>query len=224
MATFDTPATIFKFITKDFESIWNSLALAQNGRGCNYALALHSLILLEWAARLCKEDPTGAALVDLSVELERIEPRYFVRLPAPVFVSKDFQLPSRGPDPSYQLLGALFDLVRNGQAHTYHQMIVKLPDGDFSLAVGKVEGPFTLDQIEQAGSREDHLALRRAGSDLAVIVRPDVLFLDFKRAIESSGIVQRSLTFKNFERKAYKTFYTFTLADLEATLRAGGVA
>ena len=43
-------------------------------------------------------------------------------------------------------------------------------------------------------------------------------------AIESSGIVQRSLTFKNFERKAYKTFYTFTLADLEATLRAGGVA
>lgn len=141
MATFDSPQTIFDFITKDFESVWNSLAAAQDGEGCNYALALHSMILLEWASRLCKSDATGAALDALSIELEKIEPRYFIRLPGKVCVTKDFTLPFRGLDPSHQLLGALFDLVRNGHAHAYHQMIVRIPDGALMLGITKFTGP-----------------------------------------------------------------------------------
>jgi hypothetical protein len=222
MAEYERPETVFTFITKDFESIWNSLASSQGGHGGNFVLCLHSMILLEWASRLASTDPTGAALADFSAELERVEPRYFIRLPSPVSGTSGFQLPSRGSDPENQLLGALYDVLRHGHAHAYHQQIVRLPGGDFVFGVAKLSGAVPLDRAA-VGHRNDHLVFDRIGNDIQVRVRPDLLFLDFKRAVDAAGLLRRGLAFRNLERTPKGDFYRFTVEALEAALVAGGM-
>ncbi|MGH2460126.1 MAG: hypothetical protein ACRDIY_14820, partial [Chloroflexota bacterium] len=47
----------------------------------------------------------------------------------------DFELPSDGTSPGHaQLLWMLFDVVRNGQAHQYQQILVELTDQKHFLA------------------------------------------------------------------------------------------
>lgn len=94
--------TLYEFITNDFEDAWNSLAgnPSAHGRG-TFMFALQAMILLEWAARLCSSDATGAALLEFSQSLKQVEPKYFTLLP--------------GNCP--------------GQAHQYQQIVVGLTDG-----------------------------------------------------------------------------------------------
>src|SRR5687768_2036614 len=64
------------------------------------------------------------------------EGRYFTPIPGTCGLPREFELPSdpaQGPK-DRQLLGALFDLVRNGHAHQYQQIVVDLTDGKY-LAV-----------------------------------------------------------------------------------------
>jgi len=74
----------------------------------------------------------GNALGALAAELEKIEPRYFTPLPGVCMKpGSEFQVlasPTKGPA-EQQLRTALFDLMQNGQAHPYQQIVVALSGG-----------------------------------------------------------------------------------------------
>jgi len=126
-----TPEELHRFIVKDFEGAWNSIAANPDlaiGRG-NFMFARQSMNLLEFAATLCKSDSTGKALSDLSNHLHKIEPKYFTPLPSPCARSTGFILPHLGNTTGNLLLWALFDLVRHGLAHQYQQLLVQLNRG-----------------------------------------------------------------------------------------------
>jgi len=74
--------TLYEFIVGDFECAWNCLAANPDveNRG-NFMFARQAMTLLEWAARLCASDLSGAALTSLSQALIQIEPLYFTELP-----------------------------------------------------------------------------------------------------------------------------------------------
>lgn len=197
----------YDFITQDFESAWNALAfltVAQApGRG-NFVFGWHAMTLLEWAARLCTGDSTGQAIADLSVELARIEPRYFTVLPGPCARPADFDLPFNPANgqKEAQLLWALHNLVRNGQAHQYQQILVKLKNGkDLGMQlVGVPTGcPFPT-----AGSTRpsEHLGyhIDVPTGDVWIKLHPDWLCFDFERAVMRSGLLTRGLSFPYLAR------------------------
>lgn len=101
------------------------------------------------------------------------------------------------------LLGLLFDVIRNGQAHQYHQIVADLGAGQASLGIeltGAKGGRSLSGEMEARPL--DHLQLlRQAGSDVWLRVRPEILFLDFKGAIESAGILSAGLEFPFFTRE-----------------------
>lgn len=95
--------------------------------------AKQATMLLEFAARLCKSDTTGNVLKNFSNELNKIDPNYFRVLPSScvknvVKQNNQFVLPNIGNTTGKTLLWALFDLVSNGLAHQYQQIIVELKD------------------------------------------------------------------------------------------------
>jgi hypothetical protein len=192
-----SPQTIYKFIVSDFESPWNALAAlsGERGRG-NFMFARQAMSLLEFAARLCKVDSTGKAVVDLSRELNDIDPRYFCELPGVAVKDPlEFNLPRLGSDPQKsesQLIRVIFDLVRNGQAHQYQQILVQLPSngGYFAVQHTGAEQGCSLDACNRPS---DHLTFRVDGSDLLLKIRTDTIFLDLKRAIERSSLLTRGL-------------------------------
>jgi hypothetical protein len=114
------------FILKDFEGAWNSVASNTSkdiGRG-NFMFASQAMNLLEFACRLYGRDSMMRR--QFSMELKNIEPKYFTRLPSPCVDTKGFTLPHLRNKSGDLLLWALFDLVRNGLAHQYQQIIVVL--------------------------------------------------------------------------------------------------
>jgi hypothetical protein len=124
----------------DFEDAWDAIARHKqlNGRG-NFMFARQAMGVLEFVSRLCSSDATGGALLDLSAALKRIEPRYFTTLPGrcarPGFDRRnnafDWMLPFGSvADQGRELLWAMFDLVRHGQAHQGQQIMVQLRGGD----------------------------------------------------------------------------------------------
>src|SRR5436190_800200 len=78
--TNETPQALHDMIVADFETAWDAIAkIPANepvGRG-NFVFARQAMTLLEWASRLCHDDPTGAALRAFSSALDQIEARYF---------------------------------------------------------------------------------------------------------------------------------------------------
>jgi hypothetical protein len=152
---------IYEFIVGDFESAWNSLAGNPDhklGRG-NFMFASQAMKLLEFAARLYSSDSTGKMHTIFSNELNKIESKYFTPLPSPcVGRNFDFVPPHVGDTSGRTLLWILFDLIRNGLAHQYQQIIVNLTDKKLfyiSLSVGAEHGRY-LNVV--AGSRPmDHL-------------------------------------------------------------------
>lgn len=136
------PETIFEFIVRDFEDAWNALADSSSARNRgNFLFARQTMVQLEWVARLAGTDATGSALADYSAEPNRIEPRYFTQLPGSAPKPKDFYLPSvSSANQERQLLWALYDLIRHGQAHQYQQIPVELSDGKDFLAEEKGSG------------------------------------------------------------------------------------
>lgn len=225
----DLPAnTLIQFIEGDFEATWDSTAQNRNiGSRGNFMFAMQTMILLEVACRLCRSDRSGTALNDFSVELASRDRRYFATLPATCYsASPEFQLPSLGSNPDRQLIGVLFDLIRNGQAHQYQQVRVQLTDGvDFQISLTGAGYGAILSQCLISGRPVDHLRKDRdTNQDLWLKVRSDVLYLDIRDSIRAANLLTRGLTISYLTRpRILGRGYQFTGAQLEAALSAGGI-
>lgn len=221
---------IFNFIVNDFEGAWNSIAInnAPIGRG-NFMFAKQAMILLEVVARLCKKDPK--AFEDLSKTLGLIEPKYFTRIPGlkvnPGLRNNAFKLPCINNKRDI-LLWALFDLIRNGQAHQYQQIIAELRDNKHLVicltgpdSPNRQNPPMTLDNIKNAGRDPNHLGYQfDSDGDLILLVRTDWLFLDIQEAIEKSGILKKGLSFNHLTVRSKN--YDFTTKDLQRSIDSAG--
>ena len=228
-----SPETIYNFITGDFEDAWNSVAWNPSARSRgNFMFARQAVSLLEFLSRLCWSDASNAAIMDFSNELSSIEPKYFTTLPGFVGDFDEFDLPfsrSKGNE----LLWAIFDLVRNGQAHQYQQIVVGLSDGNqwaISLTGAELGRPLNVVQVRPR--LPEFLGYSIAQNKvLWLTINPERLYLDLKKAAESSKLLLRGLTFNYLTRPRQgssrpKTLlqgqkYDFTLPQLEASLVAG---
>jgi hypothetical protein len=231
MAT-DLPiSTLVDFIIGDFEDTWDAVAARPGNlhRG-NFLFGRQAMTLLEvvWPP-LFNSDGTGHALKKFATELAVRDTRYFTKFPGSCWTpvnSPEFRLPSQGPNPESELIAALFDLIRNGQAHQYQQIRVQLADGkDFLFGLTGADDGLFLAQSLAAGRPTDHLLARKEpNGDIWVKVRTDVLFLDIREAARSANLLDGSLTlsFLTRPRSPNSPHYQFSSTDLESTLRAGG--
>jgi hypothetical protein len=240
---------IFDFITGDFEDAWNALAMVPTDLNspwrlthrCNYFFGMQTMVFLEWICRLCKSDGTGQALQDFSNELNSVEPHYFTQIPnrcrIPGGLPGGFNLPSVGGLPSDQLLlSMLFDLLRNGLAHRYEQIIVPLIGGELGIALYGVEPNHWLQTVVQFRATH-HLSYRLIQGDIIVNIHPAILFLDLKAAFKNARLADpvRCLTPDPFRRGGQgsrpshitKRFsqveYQTSPRDLEVALRSAGL-
>lgn len=206
---------IYQWLTNDFESAWECLANSDDnrlGRG-NFAFALQSTVLLEWASRLCKEDPE--ALNDFANELNKLRPRYFTRLPGEVGAPKNFTLPHLGY-PRAQLLTLIFDLIRNGQAHRYLQIAADFRDGGFFyITLGGAHHGHSLLKLPDASTKHlDFMAVDPAIGFL--FFEPGVFYWEIKSAIESAALLSRGLS---LDPSDFARSLPFTLSELKASLQ-----
>lgn len=210
---------IVSVLVGDFEATWDSLAAnpAPQNRG-NFTFALQSMVLLEVACRVCESDSSGSSLRALSEELAKRDRRYFTTIPSSVPAPKKFQLPHVGPDPSRELLAALFDLVRNGQAHQYQQMRAKLTDGvEFGISITGAEHGASLSRTFAAGRPRDHLQLS-GKEDRWLKFRPDVFFIDLRDSVIAANLLDRRFEAKYLAGPVYE----FSSRDLAQALLDGG--
>jgi hypothetical protein len=188
---------------------------------CNFMFALLTMILLEFACRVCAKDQSGVELGKLTTALNSIEPRYFTPVPGAWGKPRGFVLPGPNPDP--HVLWMIWDLVRNGKAHQYQSIIVKLTGGNF-------DGNFDIDLTGAVYGRKltgpartrpaGHLGYRIPSSgDLSLRVYPDQLFLDIKEAIGTSQILSLN---PNDAVEAFSRDKNFTAANLETKLSQNG--
>jgi len=228
MATDLPVASLVELIIGDFRDAWDALAARQGSlhRG-NFLFARQAMTLLEVACRLCHSDVKGEALQEFSRELAQRDKRYFTPLPGPCGTyGPEFYLPSQSSGPPSELIFALFDLIRNGQAHQYQQIRARLADGkDFQFSLTGADYGFPLSQTFAQGRPSSHLSAWRDGEgDLWMKVRTDVLFLDICEAFYGAGLLDRGLTFKHLSRPSdgKRKHYQFSSADLESHLQNGG--
>jgi len=221
-------AKLVDFIIGDFQDAWDSLAATQGSlhRG-NFLFARQAMTLLEVACRLCYSDTTGQALKDLSRELAQRDKRYFTQLPGSCWTpGPDFCLPSQSSNPQSELIAALFDLIRNGQAHQYQQIRVRLTDAkDFQFCLTGAHYGFPLSQTFAQGRPSDHLkAWKDDDNDLWMKVRTDVLFLDIREAVQGAGLLNRGLTlhYLSRPRSSESPHYQFSSVDLQSQLQNEG--
>jgi hypothetical protein len=228
-----SPYEIYCFIKNDFLGAWNSIAANPDvtiGR-CNFMFGRQAMSLLEFAALLCKSDNTHKALEDFSNELNKIEPKYFTRLPMPCASTRHFILPHLGDTSGDLLLWSLFDLIRNGLAHQYQQILVNLSDGK-NFFIGLTGAEFGQALNAKPVRPTNHLGYHDdSDGDLELTVYPDILYLDFEGAINKSGLLNRGLTFQYIARPTKgerpmngekMTRWNFDKPSLESTLVKGG--
>ncbi len=235
-----SPIKLYEFIVNDFESAWDCLAASQSAKGRgNFMFARQAMTLLEFAARLCSDDTSGGAVKEFSEALHDIEPKYFTPLPGVCSnLSTEFELPHIGPDPQRQLIWAMFDLIRHGQAHQYQQIVVALTDGvDFQFTItGASAGQYLCNF--SGTSDPKHLGFwREPPNNFWMLVFPGRLFLDLKGAIESSCLLKRCLAFPYLSRPSRKgitksgrarkskgsgPLYQFDSISLERSLASAG--
>ena len=138
----------------------------------------------------------------------------------------EFLLPSQGLNPGSELIASLFDLIRNGQAHQYQQIRVRLTDGkDFQFGLTGADHGLFLSRSLAADRPVDHLrASKEANGDFWVKVRTDVLFLDIREAVRSANLLDGVLTLNFLVRPRSPTspHYQCSSTDLESSLRSGG--
>jgi thiamine pyrophosphokinase len=213
MASDLSPQTLLQFVIGDFETAWDAIARVSGpvNRG-NSIFGKQAMVLLELACRLCQSDSTRAALGDLSAALNKRDPRYFWALPGRVWAPSsstraEFSLPGLTGDRYGHLLAAIFNLVRNGQAHQYQQMRAALTSGEnFRVSLtGAKEGRF-LRTVLASERPSSHLSCIAGDHDLLLIVRSDVLFLDIRDAVRSARLDQRGLSLKYLVEGGKKTF------------------
>ncbi|MFC1909703.1 hypothetical protein ACFLXC_00180 [Chloroflexota bacterium] len=231
------PEDIYQFIVNDFEDAWNSLAWNPSARARGgFMFALQAMILLEFAARLCSCDSSETAVKDLSAALYNTEPKYFTPLPGICANPKELDLPYK-KSKGNELLWAIFDLIRNGQTHQYQQILVDLADGlNWGITLYGADFGKHLQIVSASPRPKEHLGYRRDPQrDLWLLIRTDVLFLDLKKAINVSGLLNKGLQFQHLTRPQVKKspskqnkqkskglFYQFDSAALESSLAQAG--
>jgi len=220
----------------DFRDTWNSLCWNPMARSRgNFLFGSFTMVMLEWSSRLAASDPTRQALARLSNQLAAIEPRYFTPLPNRCADPRDFELPAFGQNPQAQLLWAIFDLIRNGQAHQYQQIIVTLTDGrNFAIGLSGTRFGRWLWRPELPSHANRHLAFRTdARGNVLLIVRPDQFFRHLTTAVERSGLLTAGLSFNYLQRprntsppkprgKDRGPLYDFDSLSLVSALTGGG--
>lgn len=223
-------ATLLDFIIGDFEDAWDALAVRPGKpHWGNFLFARQAMTLLEVACRLCQSDGSGQALKKFAAELACRDTRYFTKLPGSCWIPSnppEFWLPGQGSNPELELMAALFDLIRNGQAHQYQQIRVRLVDGkDFQFALTGAGHGLFLAQSLATGRPTDHLqAHKETNGDLWVKIRTDILFIDIREAVRSANLLNGNLTlsFLSRPRSQKSPHYQFSSTDLESSLRSGG--
>jgi hypothetical protein len=223
VAQHHTEQEIFDFITGDFRCAWDALAEVPEsvaGHRGNFMFALQATILLEWVCRLCVSDTK--ALHDFSVELEKIDSRYFTQLDDAIR-KKEFAFPGIGPDPLKNLLSALWDLIRNGNAHEYQDIIVTLTDGKrWALGLQGAKYGWPLSKLAVSRSSLHHLCYRiDAEGDLILILNSGVLFLDIREAAGKANLLGRGLTIRHLTRPWGRSGYRFDSNQLRHALQRG---
>jgi hypothetical protein len=223
MASNYHPKTLIRFICRDFEHAWEALSRVPEkelGARGNFMFARQAMMLLEVACRFSDK----AALIALSAALNARDKRYFTVLPGPCGKPRDFNLPTYSHHPERELLAALFDLIRNGQAHQYQPIIANLTDSPrcFCCSLTGVRFQHPLNKTLAHGRPKDHLQAMRYKGDVWIKVRTDVLFLDIRHAVRKAQLFSRGLSFSHLKRGAGSTapgYYSFSSADLEKQLR-----
>jgi len=84
--------------------------------------------------------------------------------------------------------------VRHGLAHQYQQLLVSLKGGKnfFISLTGANYGRF-LNQATKRARPLNHLRFQfDSDGDLGLVVHTDILFLDFKHALDKSGLLTRN--------------------------------
>jgi hypothetical protein len=209
---------LLTFFLGDFESMWEVFAKNEDERPrCNFAFGLLAMTLLELVCHCCRQDKQ--ALQEFTEALDARDRRYFWRLPKPFPGDTGYmKLPAvRGVPHKEQLLSALFDIVRNGQAHQYHQMFVELQDGGFGVGLTGAPKGALLTNAETPEARRDHLSMEfdLAEQVLALKLRPDVLFCDLRYAIRAAQLCDRNLSLAHFP-----SAYAVSLDELKASFEA----
>ena len=187
---------LYASLIADFESAWDALAMSKtaSGRG-NCMFGRQAMALLEWACRLSKSDASGEALRLLANKLAAIDGRYFTHLPTACGSTKGFDLPYLPGWPAdEQLLSAMFDVIRNGLAHQSQQITVDLLDGAHWVMslTGASYGATLAKAAAERPQEQKHLGVGRVGRAVFLLLRPDIMFLDFKAAIERAGLPTRT--------------------------------
>jgi hypothetical protein len=94
------------------------------------------------------------------------------------------------PNGMTPLLWMLFDLVRNGLAHQYQQIILHL-DQRVYIGLGGPTYRETINKTREHGP-QNHLATVEEVNGLGIVVKPGVMYLDFKDAVVQAKLVDLS--------------------------------
>jgi hypothetical protein len=164
--------------------------------------ALLDMILVEFISRFCKQDSTGGLLSKFSDCLYDVDKRYFglVNGWKGLKQNSKFTIPFKNQQ-GKEILCLLFDLIRNGEAHQYQQIIAELQDGIMSIRISGADFGLNLSKIS---SRSGHLDVQHSTNSsnpiLLIQFRPEVMYLDLKRAVDCSQIFGKSTQFLHFSR------------------------
>ena len=115
------------------------------------------------------------------------------------------------------LLPLFFDLIRHGVAHEYQQIIADLLYGNYFFI--RLSGADYTKTLESAGgmNRDHHLDCFLQQGNIRKQLHPNILYLDFKKTIDDSNLLDRGLAVKHLER-----CYNFDAKKLESNLKKGG--
>jgi hypothetical protein len=202
-----TPKEIYGLITGDFESLWDSLSSTENStyRG-NFTFALLDMVLLEYISRACKQDQTGDLLRKFTVSLDSSDKRYFEVINGWPGLNPygEYTIPYKTQE-GKEVLSFLFDLIRNGQAHQYQQIIANLKDCSIAIRISGAEFGVKLNTVK---SRSKHLDVWNSTNNRKPLVliyfRPEVFYLDLKTAVKCSLIFDKVTSF-NYLSRSYPT-------------------
>ncbi len=181
----------FHFITRDFHSVWESigkqpLSIA-DGR-CNFLLANHAMVFLEWCVRTSGQNEathTGVSVRFREALFKRTA--YGVTLPFPKFTGTLFRMPFfHGIEDS--LCAVVFDAIRNGIAHTYYPKTLPIVhvggSANFVISMTGIEP-----QAADADSTTcPHLSRYEHEGNVGLWFHPGVAFTDVERAALAVGI------------------------------------
>jgi len=214
---------LFSFIIGDFEWAWRAVSgLTGTGisRG-NFLFARSALLLLEIISRICASDKTGKALSEFSSALDSQDPRYFLELPGQVMGrSTEYTLPSRNGTPEKEMIGCIFDLIRNGHAHQGVQISASLSDG--SLLGFSITGADNGTSVEKISGSEriNHLSISNKRKDeIWVMFHPNVMFYDLRSAILISDLLRLGLNIDFLTRpRANSNYYNFSAEEMRKAL------